>query len=38
LAGYKQPKQIRFISVDEFPRSASGKIQRHELEKLTSKV
>jgi fatty-acyl-CoA synthase len=38
LAGYKQPKQIRFIAVDDFPRSASGKIQRHELEKLTSKV
>jgi fatty-acyl-CoA synthase len=33
LAGYKQPKEIRFIAVDEFPRSASGKIQRHELEK-----
>jgi fatty-acyl-CoA synthase len=33
LAGYKQPKEIRFIAVDDFPRSASGKIQRHELEK-----
>jgi fatty-acyl-CoA synthase len=33
LAGYKQPKEIHFISVEEFPRSASGKIQRHELEK-----
>jgi len=33
LAGYKQPKEIRFIGLDEFPRSASGKIQRHELEK-----
>jgi acyl-CoA synthetase (AMP-forming)/AMP-acid ligase II len=32
LAGYKQPKQIRFIAIDEFPRSASGKVQRHELE------
>jgi fatty-acyl-CoA synthase len=36
LAGYKQPKEIRFIAVDDFPRSASGKIQRHELEKLIS--
>ncbi len=36
LAGYKQPKEIRFISVEDFPRSASGKIQRHELEKLIS--
>lgn len=33
LAGYKQPKDIRFIPIEEFPRSASGKIQRHELEK-----
>jgi len=34
LAGYKQQKEIRFIDEGEFPRSASGKIQRHELEKL----
>jgi acyl-CoA synthetase (AMP-forming)/AMP-acid ligase II len=34
LAGYKQPKDIRFIAFDAFPRSASGKVQRHELEKL----
>ncbi|NQV81743.1 MAG: acyl--CoA ligase [Alphaproteobacteria bacterium] len=33
LAGYKQPKDIIFIDFDAFPRSASGKIQRHELEK-----
>ena len=33
LAGYKQPKDIFFIGAEEFPRSASGKIQRHELEK-----
>jgi len=33
LARYKQPKEIRFIAFEEFPRSASGKIQRHELEK-----
>jgi acyl-CoA synthetase (AMP-forming)/AMP-acid ligase II len=33
LAGYKQPKAIHFIALEEFPRSASGKIQRHELEK-----
>ena len=32
LAGFKQPKQIRFLGHDEFPRSASGKVQRHELE------
>jgi acyl-CoA synthetase (AMP-forming)/AMP-acid ligase II len=36
LAGYKQPKDIFFIRAEEFPRSASGKIQRHELEKRLS--
>ena len=34
LASYKRPKQIRFIAFDQFPRSASGKVQRHELERL----
>ena len=34
LAGYKQPKGIRFLDFDNFPRSASGKVQRHELESL----
>jgi len=33
LAGYKRPKAIRFIGLDELPRSTTGKIQRHELEK-----
>jgi fatty-acyl-CoA synthase len=33
LAGYKQPADIVFIPLEAFPRSASGKIQRHELEK-----
>ncbi len=33
LAGYKQPKEIYFVAAHELPRSASGKIQRHELEK-----
>ena len=32
LAGYKQPKGLHFIDFEEFPRSASGKVQRHELE------
>jgi len=32
LAGYKHPKRYCFIALDAFPRSASGKIQRHELE------
>ena len=33
LAGFKQPKDIHFIDLTDFPRSASGKIQRHELER-----
>jgi fatty-acyl-CoA synthase len=32
LSGYKQPKEVRFVELSEFPRSTSGKIQRHELE------
>ena len=32
LAGYKRPKEIRFISLEELPRSTTGKIQRHEVE------
>ena len=32
LAGYKIPRQIRFV--DAFPRTASGKIQRQAVEKL----
>jgi fatty-acyl-CoA synthase len=33
LAGYKQPREIVFIPLEAFPRSASGKVQRAELEK-----
>ncbi|MGW8271481.1 MAG: class I adenylate-forming enzyme family protein, partial [Burkholderiales bacterium] len=32
LAGYKQPKAVLFIALADFPRSTSGKIQRHALE------
>lgn len=32
IAGYKLPKEVRFIELDDFPRSTSGKIQRHLLE------
>jgi fatty-acyl-CoA synthase len=32
LAGYKCPSEIHFIAFENFPRSTSGKIQRHELE------
>jgi fatty-acyl-CoA synthase len=32
LAGYKRPREIRFIPFEDFPRSTSGKVQRHVLE------
>jgi acyl-CoA synthetase (AMP-forming)/AMP-acid ligase II len=32
LAGYKQPKDIRFVAFAELPRSTTCKIQRHEVE------
>jgi acyl-coenzyme A synthetase/AMP-(fatty) acid ligase len=32
IAGYKMPKDVRFIADEELPRSTSGKIKRHELE------
>ncbi len=32
LAGYKCPRQFQFIDFADFPRSTSGKVQRHELE------
>jgi fatty-acyl-CoA synthase len=34
LAGYKLPKEIRFVDVAALPRSSTGKIQRHEIERL----
>lgn len=33
LAGYKRPKDVRFVAFEAFPRSTTGKIQRHEVEK-----
>jgi len=32
LAGYKRPKEIRFVPLEALPRSTTGKIQRHEVE------
>jgi acyl-CoA synthetase (AMP-forming)/AMP-acid ligase II len=32
LTGYKRPRQFHFIDFADFPRSTSGKVQRHELE------
>ncbi|MCO6388724.1 class I adenylate-forming enzyme family protein [Aliihoeflea sp. 40Bstr573] len=33
IAGYKIPKDIRFVEDAELPRSTTGKIKRHDLEK-----
>jgi acyl-CoA synthetase (AMP-forming)/AMP-acid ligase II len=33
LASYKRPRQVHFVGFDELPRSTTGKIQRHEVEK-----
>ena len=32
LAGYKRPKEVHFIAFEDFPRSTTGKILRHEME------
>jgi fatty-acyl-CoA synthase len=34
LPGHKMPKEIHFIPSESMPRSSSGKVLRHELEKL----
>lgn len=33
LASYKKPREVRFLDVADVPRSASGKVQRHLLER-----
>jgi fatty-acyl-CoA synthase len=33
LAGYKRPKEVHFVRFEDFPRSTTGKILRHEMEK-----
>lgn len=33
LAGYKRPKEVHFVALDALPRSTTGKVQRHEVEK-----
>ncbi len=32
LAGYKRPREVRFVDYDALPRSTTGKIVRHEIE------
>lgn len=34
LAGYKRPRYVSFMTSDQLPRSATGKLQRHELAEL----
>jgi fatty-acyl-CoA synthase len=34
LAGYKRPKEVRFISLSDFPRNVSGKILREAVEAM----
>lgn len=34
LAGYKRPHYVQFLTEDQLPRSATGKLQRHELAKM----
>lgn len=34
IAGYKIPKVVRFVEPADIPRSETGKVKRHELEKM----
>jgi fatty-acyl-CoA synthase len=34
LAGYKRPREIHFLRMDDLPRSTSGKILRERLEEM----
>lgn len=34
IAGYKVPKAVRFVLSTDIPRSETGKVKRHDLEKL----
>jgi len=36
IAGYKVPKEVHFVTDEFLPRSTTGKIMRHELEKRVS--
>lgn len=38
LASYKRPREVHFIAFEDFPRSTTGKIQRHELEARLRKM
>lgn len=34
LAGYKRPRYVQFMNAEQLPRSATGKLQRHELARM----
>ncbi|MCA0206910.1 MAG: AMP-binding protein [Proteobacteria bacterium] len=36
LAGYKCPRQVMFLPLDQLPRNVSGKIQREDIERLVA--
>jgi fatty-acyl-CoA synthase len=33
IAGYKIPKAVKFVAYEDIPRSTSGKVKRHDLER-----
>jgi acyl-CoA synthetase (AMP-forming)/AMP-acid ligase II len=35
LAGYKRPRYLQFVRSEDLPRSTTGKLQRHELARLS---
>ena len=37
IAGYKMPREVRFIRAGDFPRNTTGKVMRNELEDLLKK-
>lgn len=38
LAGYKRPREVHFVAFDDLPRSTTGKIVRHEAEKMLARL
>lgn len=37
LAGYKRPREVHFVAFEDLPRSTTGKIVRHEAEKMLTR-
>jgi acyl-CoA synthetase (AMP-forming)/AMP-acid ligase II len=38
LARYKRPRRVIFLQLDEFPRSETGKVMRHELQRRFNSI